>query len=275
MALIPILNVDLYPLANNHIWRTAFAFTNWATPAPSYMKLPDRTSAGGEDAWVSYTLQNYYALLNCGFRLRPTAGTANGVHPVPLGFGRVYVQLSGGFNYESWLSGLNAGRSFVTTGPMLLAKFTGRDPGERFSHKGDEPFPVRVSGTVLSQGPLRTIELIVNGEVTRTVAPTNTETPEGAMQTGFSEVIDFDRSGWLAVRCWEERSGGRTRYAHTAPAFVDWEGRPLPPKQEEAEFLAKSVRDELARSASVLDEESLAEYRRALARYEELVKRAR
>ena len=44
-------------------------------------------------------------------QIKPSAGTASGVHPVPLGFGRVYVKLSGPFRYESWINGLRDGRS--------------------------------------------------------------------------------------------------------------------------------------------------------------------
>ena len=73
--------------------------------------------------------QNYYALLNCGFRLRPTAGTASGVHPVPLGFGRVYVNCPDKFSYDAWVRGLDRGESFVTTGPMLLVRVNGKGPG--------------------------------------------------------------------------------------------------------------------------------------------------
>ena len=78
---------------------------------------------------IDFTLGMYYTLLNCGFRLRPTAGTASGVHPVPLGFGRVYVHLPDGFSYEAWMAGLDAGRSFVTTGPMLVVTANGRPVG--------------------------------------------------------------------------------------------------------------------------------------------------
>ncbi|MCB1127653.1 MAG: hypothetical protein KDM81_14260, partial [Verrucomicrobiae bacterium] len=102
MALVPIMNVDLYELANNHMWRTELAFTNWTTPAPAYMNLPNGGRNGTETDWINYTFQNYYALLNCMFPLRPSAGTANGVHPVPLGFGRVYVHLPEGFRYDAW-----------------------------------------------------------------------------------------------------------------------------------------------------------------------------
>ena len=83
-----------------------------------------------ELGWLQFGFQNYYALLNCGFRLQPTAGTASGVHPVPLGFSRVYVQLAGEFSGDKWLQGLKAGRSFVTTGPMVFVKPTMRTRGD-------------------------------------------------------------------------------------------------------------------------------------------------
>jgi hypothetical protein len=129
MMLVPVMGVDLYELANNHIWRTEFGFSKWNSAAGNFMGLPGDGWSGTERDWIEYGCRNYYTLLNCGFRLRPSAGTANGVHPVPLGFGRVYVQCPGGFSYEAWLRGLDEGRSFVTTGPMLLAEADGRSPG--------------------------------------------------------------------------------------------------------------------------------------------------
>ena len=75
--------------------RTEFAFRDWAVPAPAWMGIGSGMEA--ERNWALYGFANYYALLNCGFRLRPTGGTANGVHPVPLGFGRVYVRVDGKF----------------------------------------------------------------------------------------------------------------------------------------------------------------------------------
>ena len=95
------------------------------------MKVERDARGFTERGWIDFGFQNYYALLDCGFRLRPTAGTASGVHPVPLGFGRVYVHLDPeqGFDGAAWLQGLNQGRSFVTTGPMLLVTLDGQDPG--------------------------------------------------------------------------------------------------------------------------------------------------
>ena len=117
MALVPLVRPDLYELANNHHWRTAFSITNWAVPAPDWMRVG--SGSGTEREWTLYGFQNYYALLDCGFRLRPAAGTANGVHPVPLGFSRVYVHLNGGFSYAEWLKALNEGRSFLLVAPHV------------------------------------------------------------------------------------------------------------------------------------------------------------
>src|SRR5437667_281927 len=101
MCLIPLMKPDLYELANSHCWRTECGLPGWGVASPDYMKIEKDTSGGfTEWGWINYGLQNYYALLNCGYRIRPTAGTASGVHPVPLGFGRVYVKISGKFSYE-------------------------------------------------------------------------------------------------------------------------------------------------------------------------------
>ena len=132
MAIVPVAKVDLFELANNHVWRTEFGFGEFGEPAPEYMKVERDKNGFTERGWLDYGFQNYYALLNCGFRLRPTAGTASGVHPVPLGFGRVYVHCPDGFSYDAWVRGLDRGESFVTTGPMLLVQVNGKGPGTTF-----------------------------------------------------------------------------------------------------------------------------------------------
>jgi hypothetical protein len=252
MALVPLLGVDLYELANNHHWRTEFAMTNWSTPAPAWMGLPNQGRSGNDRDWTLYAFQNYYALLDCGYRLRPTAGTANGVHPVPLGYGRVYVHLPGGFGYESWLQGLNEGRSFVTTGPMLLAEI-----------KPDE-----VSGLVLSEERVSEVELVVNGEVRHRLTLAPRQNAEGAWEAQFRQPLTLAGTSWVALRCFEARARAPVRFAHTAPCWFDVRDAPLRPKRREIEFLVQRVRDEIQRSRGVLPAAAIAEYERALAAYE-------
>lgn len=274
MALVPVMGVDLFELANNHHWRTTFAFTNWSTPAPAWMNPPNEGRNGTERDWTLYGFQNYYALLNCGFRLRPTAGTASGVHPVPLGFSRVYVHLPDGFRYDAWIEGLDAGRSFVTTGPMLLVTVNGHPPGHRTELPAGTRTALRVVGEVLSEQPLEAIELVVNGAVVRRLEPRAVIDRDGAWHSRFEEAWSGEGSAWVAVRCWEQREQGRVRFAHTAPWFFDVAGAPVRPRRAEVEFLVQRVRDEIERSAGVLPAEALAEYRSALAAYEGLRSRA-
>jgi hypothetical protein len=251
IALVPVMGVDLYELANNHHWRTEFGITQWAspTPVPTWMQPPLGGSQGSEIDWTRYTFETYYALLNCGYRLRPTAGSANGVHPVPLGFGRVYVHLPDGFSYDAWIRGLNDGHSFVTTGPMLLTSGTSNE----------------VRGTVLSESPIDAIEVIINGELRHTIKPPPRATLESGFASDFSQPLLLEGTSWVAVRCWESRPDGRLRFAHTAPRWFDVPGRPLHARREQAEFLHQRVQDEINRSRDHLPPAALEEYNHALA----------
>ena len=271
LALVPVAKIDLFELANNHLWRVDYAVKNWALPAPPWMRL----SGSGTDTerdWAQYGFETYYALLNCGFRLRPTAGSANGVHAVPLGFSRVYVQIDGAFSYEKWIRGLDEGRSFVTTGPMLQARANDRWPGASFGLDGATALRLRADAR--SEHPLEAIELIENGELVRRFAPTNRREADG-----YSNALTFEhrpqRSGWIVWRCFERRPDGRLRYAHTAPWHFTVPGRPLLPRREQIEWLVASVKTEIARTRPVAPRSLIEEYERALKSYEEIAARVR
>jgi len=270
MMLIPVMQPDLYELANNHVWRTEFAFGGWGEPAPAYMHAEHDDKGLTEWGWLDSGFQNYYALLNCGFRLRATAGTASGVHPVPLGFGRVYVHCPENFSYESWLGGLNAGRSFVTTGPMLFVQMDGRPLGTSFQPTTAAAREYRVHASAISGIPLNRYEIVVNGEIARTVKPENHKTQLEAYQSEIDERIPIDGTSWIAVRCFEDRPDKRIRFAHTSPVHIDVPGKPLRPRSPELAFLIQRVKGQLARNESVLPTEALDEYRQALAAYERL-----
>jgi hypothetical protein len=266
MALVPVMKVDLYELSNNHVWRTRFGFPGWGEPAAEYMRIERDRNGWTERGWIDYGFQNYYALLDCGFRLRPTAGTASGVHPVPLGFSRVYVRVDGPFGAEAWLRGLDRGASFVTTGPMLFAEVVRESTGAtRWS----------VRGKVVSADPIRSIEVVKNGEVAASLTPPSTRTAEGAHEAAFDVGVPLDGSSWIAVRAFAEAAGGRIRFAHGAPVHIDIPGKPLRPRREEAEYLVRRVADQIRRSEDVLPPEAIEEYREALRAYEEAARNAR
>jgi peptidoglycan/xylan/chitin deacetylase (PgdA/CDA1 family) len=272
MALVPLLKVDLFELANNHHWQTGYAIRNYALPAPAWMGFAG-TGTDNERDWTLFGFQTYYALLDCGFRLRPSAGSASGVHPVPLGFGRVYVHLDGPFSYEAWMRGLSEGRSFVTTGPMISARVNGEWPGRTFTATTTSDF--RAECTVTSEQPLESIELVVNGRVIRRFDPDNTATGTGAFRSEITTGFKPEHGSWLAWRCFEKRPGGRFRFAHTAPWHFEIAGKPLPPRRVEVEWLASLVKKEIERSRGIAPDSLIAEYERSLAAYERLLPDAR
>jgi len=273
MALVPVLGVDLYELANNHMWRAKFGFSGWGQPAAPYMTVERGEKGWTEWGWIQYTWQNYYALLDCGFRLQPTAGTASGVHPVPLGFSRVYVKLDGELTVEKWLRGLKEGRSFVTNGPMLFVEVNGEGPGHTFRVKGPADYTVAVRA--VSSRPLDSIELVRNGVMEKSLPPANRQTARGAYESLVSARLRVKESTWVAVRALERLPEGRVRFAHSSPVFIDVEGKPLRPRRAEINYLIRRVQQEIDRGEGVLPEAAMAEYRQALAAYRKIAAAAR
>jgi hypothetical protein len=275
VVLIAVMKPDLYELANNHVWRTEFGLPKFGEQPPDYMKIEKDARGFTDWGWLDFTFKNYYTVLNCGFRLRPTAGTASGVHPVPLGFGRVYVQLDKGFGYNAWVKGLNAGRSFVTTGPMLFVTMDGQAPGHTFRSSNKASGQYGITGSAISGHPLQSIEIIVNGDIAKTVKPGNRQTKAGAYESIIDARVTIDGSSWVAVRCFEDRPDRRVRFAHSAPFYVDVGLRPLRPRRVEVEYLIKRVEEQIARSLALLPKRAKAEYREALGVYKRLAKTAR
>jgi hypothetical protein len=152
---------------------------------------------------------------------------------------------------------------------MLFATVNDRDPGERFRQAAG-PAKYRIAGTIVSEEPLAFIEVIQNGIAVRTIMPRNRKTWAGALENSLDTELTLTGSGWLAVRCWEDRVGGRFRWAHSAPWHIEVPGRPLQPRREEKEFLLARMKFEIERSRGVLPPDAQAENERALAIYEKL-----
>jgi hypothetical protein len=256
MMLVPAMGVELFELTNNHLWRTDFFFNRWQEEyTPAHWNIARDAHGYTERGWIEFGFQNYYALLNCGFRMKPSGGTASGVHPVPLGFGRVYVHLDGEFSYEKWMKGLAAGDSFVTTGPILTAEYFGSGATKSVRIRYESRFPPE------------SIEVIVNGKVVRGIKAEAAQTDRGGYELRAAPEIELDGNSWIAVRAFEQHPGGRPRFAHTAPIYFDLPGKPLVADQADVDYLVKRVEDELKRHAGVLPAQALEEYRRAAAAF--------
>lgn len=276
MMLVPVAGIDLFELSNNSVWRTRFGFRQTSTPPADWMNVerdgPDSLTEWG---WLNFGFEVYYALLNCGFRISPTAGTASGVHPVPLGHSRVYVETPAGFSTEAWLRGLKQGRSFVTTGPMLLATIDGQPAGTTRRWSGSQPLTVNVKLQSLSQRPVERIEILVNGRVVKTVpGRQNREVAERSWHVTSELPVTLTESSWIALRSIEPQPDGRQRFAHTAPWYFSHADEPIRPRRQQIDYLVEQVTREIERNREVLSDEALAEFQQALRIYQQIAERA-
>jgi hypothetical protein len=144
------------------------------------------------------------------------------------------VKLTNGLGYSEWMRGQKAGRSFVTTGPMLEWSVDAREPGDTLRLNG--PSQLQVLARASSQFPLKTLQLIVNGEILPTSVVTNK-----AGELIMDKKVKIDRAGWLAVRCTSANnssSGGMALGAHSNPIYIEMPGRPFDARADAEFFLA-------------------------------------
>lgn len=273
---VPVMNVDLFELSNNHHWRTGFGFSKWTVEnAPPDWPLIERDGKGfTEKGWTHFGFETYYRLLNCGFRLRVSAGNASGVHPVPLGHGRVYVHTGDTFSYQDWISGLDQGHSFVTQGPLLDIRFNDALPGTTWKTNANET-AIRVTGTIDSQRPITSIEVVRNGCVVSTIQAQAELTATDSYRVHLDETISIAGSGWLALRCFEQPAKnsppGKIVFAHTNPVFVDAASGPLKLRPTDAQHFVDRMNAEIERNQGILSDSGLDEYRQAKQIYESLL----
>ncbi len=224
--------VDSIGIAHNHMHRDGvYPGEAWGRPRDK-QRLPD---PHGNGLW---TQEIYCHALNCGLRLPPSAGSASGVLPNPVGYDRVYVQLDGALSYESWWEGLRAGRVFVSNGPLLRCRANGHWPGHVFKAAAGATVSLQLEAALDSRDPIAFIEVIQNGRVVRKVS-----FPEWK-QTGSLGTLKFDQSGWFLVRTIADVP--RTfRFASTGPFYVEVGSPARRISKASAQFFLDWVRERL------------------------------
>jgi hypothetical protein len=185
------------------------------------------------------SLPLWYRLLNCGIRLPATSGTdcfLNRISGMPPGWGRTYVLAAaagGELDYEAWTEGQRLGRSFISRGAMLEEfSVAGRSAGGTLELKAPER--LRVRARARSQFPLKSLELIWNGEVIA-----QGEVAEDGRLAALDAEADAAASGWFAVRADgpdAPLNSGGSPAAHANPVWVEVAGRPNPAAPQAARY---------------------------------------
>jgi len=193
-------------IANNHMCRNKmYEDEAWGYPRDE-QRLPPPLGNG------YWTQEIYYHLLNTGNRLPPTAGSASGVLPNPVGYNRVYVHCAGELTYPRWWHELRAGHCFVTNGPILFCKANGQLPGHVFRHANR--VDLKLDLKLVSNDAVPQIEIIRDGSVVKTVSLSDGHREQQAA------ALSFQESGWFLVRAITNTSD-TFRFASTGPYYVE------------------------------------------------------
>jgi hypothetical protein len=238
-ALAVLGGINFVGLANNHFWRSNCYTGPWGVwPDHAGAKYP-LTCEG----FARAGFEIYYALLNLGLPIKLSAGSAYGVQPTPLGWSRIYVHTATDSSPEDWFKALEAGHSFVTTGPMIFLRVNGLEAGEEQRGTGF-PLQAEVDLTLLSTVPAKTAEIIVNGR-----AQTLSLTVEASNKFSFHArtALTLDSSSWIAAR-YLAAHGDTIDLAHTSPIYLWNQNLPLPTSRADREYLLGRV-DALIREA--------------------------
>jgi hypothetical protein len=222
--------VDSIGLANNHMCRDRMSETEaWGKP-----RVVERLPAPlGNGFWSQ---EIYYNLLNCGLRIPPSAGSASGVLPNPVGYNRVYVHVGKELTWEKWWEGLRAGRSFVTNGPLLLVKANGELPGHVFTAAAQKDVTVEIKAALTTRDKINFLEVVRDGEVVRRVKY------DEFTKTGSLGKLTFASSGWFLVRVIADNPK-TFRFASTAPYYVEVGEQKRRVSQLSARFFLRWVRE--------------------------------
>ena len=160
-----------------------------------------------DDNIYAHTYKTWYAFAGCGLRIPIAAGTSYG-RLTRLGFNRVYARVDGDLTCASWAAALVRGDGFVTNGPLLWLKVNDHFPGDGLAL--DARGRVKVNVQLVSQHPVRLVEIIQNGEV---VSSRNLVADQPNQKLEWEEVLSVDEPCWFAARCFGEAD---VRYPHQA-----------------------------------------------------------
>lgn len=224
------------------------------------MELPVAAALGSVDAFNVGDAEpgeysRYYQFLNCGFRMPIATGTDWYIYD----HNRVFVQTGGAFTYESWLAGLRAGRSFITSGPLLQFEVNRQGPGGEVT--GPARLKIRAGAT--SRLPFDRLEIVHDGEVVAS-APSSS-----GRDASIETELPFETPGWIAARVSSDfvTHGGYRIFAHTNPVWLKGAGRPAR-QRDAARAFVNELTESIAYIAKLYRFRSQADSAIALGRFE-------
>ncbi|MCZ6644439.1 MAG: CehA/McbA family metallohydrolase, partial [Gammaproteobacteria bacterium] len=214
----------------------------WGDPFSPGGLLPGGTPAPS-------ALDDWYRFLNTNARLPATAGTDKMVNVQVSGSVRTWAYIGEEFSYRGWLDALEAGRTFVSTGPIVRLTANGSPVGSDLQLSAGTTVVLEASMQApFDIYPVERLEIIAGGKVIASVA-----NGSNASELNLSVEITPEMSTWVAARANGSKllpyqawpllgSFGIPPMAHTSPIYLTVDGRPIW-SPEDAAILAGYVQN--------------------------------
>lgn len=200
---------------------------------------------------------SFYRYLNIGLRVPFSSGTDWFIYD----FNRAYVLVDGPLAAKNWLAGLEAGRSYITNGPLLELTVDGRPLGEVIELNG--PSTLLVRGSARGRVDFARIELVQNGRVVARAAST---AKQGHFAAELITELKIDAPCWLALRTpappvandptlqepVPANELGAPLFGHTSPIYVQLAGRGVFDRDT-----AESLLQEMKANLQSIDEQAV------------------
>ena len=227
---------DSVQLCHNHYHRESTLAAGWGMAGAD---IEDEQKDWGQDGLFYRTNLTYYRFLNCGFRLAVTGGSAMGVMAVPLGYNRTYAKLDGPLTEANYLEAIRAGRTFATSGPMLILTVNGLDSGAEIQYSTNHSKPLLIKAELQSIQSIDSLEIISDGKLIKKVGLEN-RASWPLLKESITSEFRSHRSGWVAARTIFTSPDGRLRQAHTSPVYITVDGKPTASKKD-AEYMIRWI----------------------------------
>jgi len=159
----------------------------------------DILTGSGEHAANALAFELWSLLLNHGYRLAPS-GSSDSCFDRPggavPGIVRTYTFMPGGFSLRKAARATAAGRTFVTTGPLLAVSLAGAPPGSAF-HSGNRDHDLSIEAWASGEDPrgLDRIEILRNGRPFREIPH-----PDHPTSVSTNLLLRESKTAWYCVR---------------------------------------------------------------------------
>ena len=132
-----------------------------------------------------------------------------------IGNARFYTYVPGEFTFDKWKENFKAGRTFVSSGPVIDFKVNGKLPGDQLQVSAGEEISISAEAFGHEeQIPLKNLVIIAYGEGIDSVSSTDAYQSSGHLF--LKKKLKINEGVWLAAFC----QAGPAQVAHTTPVYI-------------------------------------------------------